>query len=381
MVRSVLTSWWREPAAADPPRRVWRDWLLVGVLMTTAFLEGLLSPEVAWRPVVTMTAVLLPPVLLWRRTHPLAAVVVTFGSLLLLTAADLLAGTDAQIGLYTNAYVVLLAYSLFRWGSGRDMALGLGVMLVTAVTAIVADWTGVVESVLGMVFLLFPAVLGATVRYWQSARARELEQMKTSEREQLARELHDSVAHHISAIAVRAQAGRVVARERPDAALDALDVIEREASTTLEELRTMVGVLRDGDHADLTPRGGIGDITTLGRIDGRQRVHVTLTGDLEHLPPPVDAALYRIAQESLTNAFRHARDATRVDVTVTGEPRCVRLNVHDDGRPTTGWSTAGYGVVGMTERATLLGGSLQAGPHPNGGWSVDAVIPRDGKVS
>jgi len=350
--------------------------VLVGLLVSTALLEGLFRSDVVWRPFATVVAVALVPVLLWRRTHPLAVVVVAFGTFLLLAAADLVAGAEDPVGLYTNAFVLLLSYSLFRWGSGREMTLGLVVMLVTAAAAIAVDWTGVVDATFGLVFLLFPAVLGATVRYRESARARELEQMKTSEREQLARELHDTVAHHVSAIAVRAQAGQVVAREHPDAAVEALEVIEGEASRTLQELRTIVGVLRDGEHADLAPQRGVAEIPGLARVDDQRRVDVTMTGQLDDLSSQVGAALYRIAQEALTNALHHSQHATRVDISVTGEPGCVRLSVHDNGTPTTGWSTAGYGVVGMTERATLLGGSLRAGPQTTGGWSVEAVIPR-----
>lgn len=355
--------------------------MLVGVLVCAALLEGLLRPDVVWRPFATLAAVALVPVLLWRRTHPLAVVVVAFGSFLLLSAADLVTGAEEPIGLYTNAFVLLLSYALFRWGSGREMVLGLLLMLVTAAAALAADWTSLVDAVAALMFLLFPAAVGATVRYRQTARAREQEQMKTSEREQLARELHDTVAHHVSAIAVRAQAGQVVARTEPGAALDALGVIEREASRTLVELRTILGLLRDRGHAELTPQRGVADIPALTGVDDPRRVRVALHGDLDDLPAGVDAALYRIAQESLTNALQHARDVTAVDVTVTGEPGRVRLTVRDDGvASSAGWSSAGFGLVGMTERATLLGGSLHAGPHPDGGWGVEAVIPRDGRT-
>ena len=102
-----------------------------------------------------------------------------------------------------------------------------------------------------------------------------------------------------------------------------------------------------------------------------------LSDDLDDLGPPVDAAIYRIAQESITNAVRHARRATRVDVSVAGESDCVRLTVRDDGDAgSTGRSGAGYGLVGMAERAMLLGGTLEAGPDPDGGWTVSAVLPR-----
>ena len=94
--------------------------------------------------------------------------------------------------------------------------------------------------------------------------------------------------------------------------------------------------------------------------------------------PGVEAAIYRIAQESITNAVRHARRATRVDVSVTGEDDRVRLTVRDDGDASpTGRSWAGYGLVGMAERATLRGGTLEAGPGPDGGWTVTALLPRE----
>jgi signal transduction histidine kinase len=90
----------------------------------------------------------------------------------------------------------------------------------------------------------------------------------------------------------------------------------------------------------------------------------------------VGAAIYRIAQESITNALRHARHATRIAVRVSGEDDCVRLVVRDDGEATAG-APAGYGLAGMTERATLLGGTLEAGPGSGRGWTVTAVLPRN----
>ena len=106
-----------------------------------------------------------------------------------------------------------------------------------------------------------------------------------------------------------------------------------------------------------------------------------LSGDLDDLRPLVEAAIYRLAQESITNAVRHARHATRIDVRVAGDGDCVRLTVRDDGAAgSTAPSSSGYGLVGMTERATLLGGTLEAGPDSASGWTVNAVLPRAGSV-
>jgi signal transduction histidine kinase len=358
--------------------RVWRDWALVAVLVPTAVLEGILRTEVAWRPVALGLAVALVFPLLWRRTHPLAVVAVLFGAVIVLNLATLIDGPATSVGLNTMIYVLLVPYALLRWGSGREVMIGLPIIVVAGVLGIASDFNGVGEAVGGFLFLMFPAVLGALVRFWTTARTREIDQVRLREREQLARELHDTVAHHVSAMVVRAQAGRVVAPSDPGAALDALRVIEEEGSRTLAEMRTMVGALRDREDADLTPQNGVADIKRLARnVDDQPRVHVGLTGDLDELGPTVGAATYRIAQESVTNALRHARNATRIDVQVAGDGDAVRLTVRDDGDQVhPSGVNAGYGVVGMTERAALLGGTLEAGPGPDHGWVVDALLPR-----
>jgi signal transduction histidine kinase len=320
--------------------------------------------------------------LLWRRTHPLAAVAVTFGVLIAVTVAALV-GADGPVGLDTSVYVLLFPYALFRWGSGREAVIGLGIILVAYVLGIASDYTGLVDAALASVVALFPAALGAAVRYQTTSRLRALDQVKLREREQLARELHDTVAHHVSAIAIRAQAGRVVAGSHPGAAVDALKVIEEEASRTLAEMRGIVGVLREHEEPELAPQRGVADIKQLAdRVGDRPRVEVHLSGDLDDLGPSVGAAVYRIAQESITNAVRHARHATWISVSVAGDDDWVRLTVRDDGdASSTGRRSAGYGLVGMTERAMLLGGTLEAGPGPDRGWTVTAVLPRAAPVT
>jgi signal transduction histidine kinase len=378
VISSVVRSLRDEPRAAAPPPRGWWDWALVAFLLLTAALEGIFRTDVPWRPVAIVLAVALVFPLLWRRTHPLAVVAVVFGAVIVLNLVTLINGPDTSVGLNTMIYVVLVPYALLRWGSGREVMIGLPIIVVAGLLGIASDFNGFGEAAAGFVFLMFPAVLGALVRFWTTERTREIDQVRLREREQLARELHDTVAHHVSAMVVRAQAGRVVAASNPGAALDALRVIEDEGSRTLAEMRTMVGALRDREDADLTPQNGVADIKRLARnVDDQPRVHVGLTGDLDGLGPAVGAATYRIAQESVTNALRHARNATWIDVQVRGDQDTVRLTVRDDGDQVHPSSVnAGYGVVGMTERAALLGGTLEAGPGPDHGWVVDALLPR-----
>jgi signal transduction histidine kinase len=142
-------------------------------------------------------------------------------------------------------------------------------------------------------------------------------------------------------------------------------------------MRAMVGVLRDGAEPDFAPQPAVGDIQRLARgVGGWPRVDVRVSGDFAELNPAVGGALYRIAQESVTNAMRHARDATRITVQIADESEQVRLTVRDDGDITTAHASAGYGIVGMTERANLLGGTLRAGGGAGGGWTVEAVLPK-----
>ncbi|GLW89917.1 sensor histidine kinase [Actinokineospora globicatena] len=376
MTTNALTSLWTEPRATAAPKRLSRDWVLVGVAVVAALLEGVLRDDVAWRPVATIVAVGLAPVLLWRRTHPLACVLVAFGTAMALGLANLL-GVVPRLGLDTMVYVLVLVYALVRWGSGREIVIGLAVVAVAAVIGTVADYTGPAD-VIGGFAVVAAAAGGAAYRYRAESWRRALDQSRSEERVGLARELHDIVAHHVSAIAVQAQAGRAMAGQRPEAALDALAAIEGEASRTLAEMRAMVRVLRDGAPAGYAPQPGVADLVSLARRAPVPVIDVELPDDLAELPPQVDAAVYRLAQEALTNALRHARDASRVEIRVVAGAGRLRLRVTDDGQVDPARSVNhGFGLLGMTERAHLLGGTLRAGPAPEGGWAVDAELPME----
>ncbi|WP_183098124.1 sensor histidine kinase [Nocardioides pelophilus] len=372
-VRSVLA----EPRAPDPPARVWRDWALVGALLVTAVAEAIFRPDVPARPLATVVALVVIPVLLWRRTHPLLATAVGWGGAMVLHLPTVVDG-NPDVGLYSMAGIVLLPYALYRWASGPEALVGTAIVAVPAGFGFAASAT-LGDVIGGTILLVAVFALGAAMRYRAVARQREVQQVRTHERGGLARELHDTVAHHVSAIAIQAQAGRAVAAADPAAALEALAVIEAEASRTLHEMRTMVGVLRDGDAPDAEPeygpQRGISDLQELTRMSPLVQVHCA--GDLAGLPRPVEVAVYRICQESVTNAIRHARNAATVSVEVTGDVGVVRLRVHDDGDAARPGAGVGYGLLGMAERAKLLGGACQAGPDPDGGWTVEATLPRE----
>jgi signal transduction histidine kinase len=358
--------------------------MLVALVVSVVIIEGTFRPDLVWRPLVTAVAVALAFTLPWRRAHPMAVFVVAFGTLAVLVGAAFVLGAG-PVGLDAQVYVLLLAYSLFRWGAGRQAGVGLAAMLATYTLniAVTSEVTGFGEAIAALAFFLFPAALGASIRFRANSRFREIDQVKLREREQLARELHDTVAHHVSGIAIQAQAGRALASSNPEAAIEALAVIEEAASRTLADMRLMVGVLRAGEEPSLAPPPRVGDIQRLAE-GGRDSlpVEVRLSGDLGDLRPSVEAAVYRIAQESITNARRHARHATGIAVSIAGTDGRAYVTISDDGesRPGGGGSSSGYGLVGMRERASLLGGTLDAGPGPDRGWTVTASFPLTGTL-
>lgn len=210
-------------------------------------------------------------------------------------------------------------------------------------------------------------------------------QARHDERLAIARELHDVVAHHVTGIVVQAQAARLVADTRPEAASTALTAIETAGAEALVAMRRMVGALRDdGVAAPVSPAATLADLRDLAersRVLGLPvRLHIDNATD--SLPPELAVSIHRIVRESLTNSQRHAIDATMVDVVIAVRTETVIVAVRDDGRSTRpNRDRQGFGVTGMAERVAALGGRFRAGPVDGGGWQVRAELPLAGVSS
>ncbi|WP_030440301.1 sensor histidine kinase [Actinoplanes subtropicus] len=364
---SLLPALWDEPRAPGAPPRNWRDGALAGTFCALAVVEGLTRPDLPGGAVAVVLVVLLAPTLLWRRSHPLLMVAIAFPATFV--APFLTGGVPPEAR--SLAFLILLPYSLLRWGSGRSIAAGIAIMVAKIVASVAAGQMTAGTALAGAAVTFAVAALGVAMRYRAAARRRELDQVRLVERERLARDLHDTVAHHVSAMAIRAQAGLAMAGSDPTAATDALKVIEAEAAKALTEMRTVVAALRSDDPVPLLAFAG-----------GHPPVDLDVTGDLNTLAPAVGAAVFRLAQEAVTNARRHARDATRIEVRVATDDEAVHLRVTDDGSPAEEPPAGrGFGLAGMRERAELLGGVCTAGPDPGRGWSVTATLPRTGPAS
>ncbi|MFB6696032.1 sensor histidine kinase [Streptomyces virginiae] len=382
---SPLARWVRTHPHAAP----WLRLALSLVLLALVILEGVVLaarpslPHAAlWASgiLVCLSAVLWPAVPLLTRAWFAAAVSWTV-TLLLIFGNHPLAVWGAGEAV---ALLVLLSQVILR-APARTAAvlgplLGLGCMAVPARDADPGRFT--------LLFSVLAVVVGAysvLLRLQATQRVLDLRAVRTAERLELARELHDLVAHHVTGIVVEARAARFtqVSAER---AAEVLGRIETAGDEALGSMRRLVKILRDTDDgstpATTAPVAGLADIRGLTERFSRTGPPVVLSienGLQELLPAHVAATAHRIVLEALTNTAKHAATATAVRVTLRTVPAGLEVRIADDGgRPARLSEKArggGYGLAGMAERAEALGGHLTAGPSPEGGWAVAAVLP------
>jgi signal transduction histidine kinase len=323
------------------------------------------------------------PLLAARRFPFLAAAGATFVTTVLLGSADApVTLTGLGVLLYTIGHLVVrrgilwavplllpfLAHAVAPLdGNGSGLATVLPLLLVVSAMLVAESTRKRTEAV---------AALDAT----QEAMAESMrEQTAMEERARIARELHDIVAHHLSVIAVQSETARLTSPKLSADARGRFEAIAQTARDALTETRRLLGVLREdvpGD-ADRAPQPGLDQLAELvdtGR-DAGSNVRLILQGKVMQLPAGIDLAAYRIVQEALTNARRHARGAN-VDVEVTYAPEALHLRIRDDGPgPAEGELVAGHGLVGMRDRAALAGGTFTFGAAEGGGFAVEVMLP------
>jgi signal transduction histidine kinase len=291
---------------------------------------------------------------------------------------------EAHGGEWIGLFVLIGVYTVSAHTSGWRTAVAAGLTVATGLVVWIADGD---YSLGGLLFFGFlfgtPWTAGRAIRH-RRLREAQLERDKADaeaaiaeERARIARELHDVVAHAIGVIVLQARGGRKLLDEEPEEARHALDAIERTASQALGEMRRLLGLLRESDEQlALAPQ------PTLARLDdlvGHVRqaglpVEVAIEGDPAELPPGVDLSAYRIVQEALTNALKHAGPAT-ARVTVRYGEGELDLEVSDDGSGSGNGGIGGQGLAGIRERVAVFGGDVEAGVRPEGGYAVRARLP------
>lgn len=237
--------------------------------------------------------------------------------------------------------------------------------------------------------MLAVAALGEASRTRRAAAHQQLEAARRTaaeeahrglieQRLQIARELHDVVAHTLTVISVQAAVGAEALEHRPDDTRNALAAVRTAARDATAELHATLAVLRAGDTLDIHPQPGLRDLPELvERARTSMHVELHIDADVRALPPGLELVIYRITQEALTNAIRHAR-AARVLIGIRRAHEEIALEIADDGQgPTTSQPSphAAHGLTGMRERARVVGGTLTAGPDPVAGFRVEARLP------
>ncbi len=236
-------------------------------------------------------------------------------------------------------------------------------------------------SFLGILVWMCAIGVGLCLRVLDARRRDMINAARRQERVELARELHDVVAHHVAGIVVQAQAARVVGSSHPENLQHTLTTIESAGGEALGAMRRVVGLLRDDNAPDPPQAPGAEEVRELvSRFADHGpavELHFPASPDELSWPPEVASTVHRIVQEVLTNVVLHAADATTVTVAITDEESMVSVEVSNDGpqRRPTATRRDGYGLLGMHERVHALGGTFHAGPRTAGGWRVRATIP------
>jgi signal transduction histidine kinase len=371
--------------------------IAAAILLALLSLAGLFSQHLDRSLAITRKADLLGVVLTLGATLPLAAAharprtvtVVCFSSVLVATALGYPTGPAALSPL------IALGIAAFLVDRRSAIALGVGAAAGIIAVYFVVEARGANQNAAFLVYniavvaLVMALGIGLQIQreYARAleSRTRELEDLRDVERREaiaqerlrIARELHDIVGHALAAITLHAQVARRRLTGDPSRLSEPLDEIVELSSSALSQTRESVGLMRgDGDPTEVGPLPTLDDLDVLiARLrTANARIELVRDGAITPVPGRVESAGYRIAQEALSNFIKHAGAAKAV-VTIRQAARELTVEVRDDGARVAALARPGSGIRGMRERAAALGGTLEAGPSPDGGWTVTARFP------
>jgi signal transduction histidine kinase len=366
------------------------DAVLAGALAALYLFEIAVESDFAGDRVLSIpVALLFAASLAFRRRAALAPLVAGLG---VIELSNLAAPALAETGAFLFGYVFAI-YSAGRHARGHS-AWACGFVILAAIP-LAAFEPGQEFTFADLAFFVMfsggPWAVGRVIRY-RSERERDLEgraaeleleretkarEAVVEERGRIARELHDVVAHAISVIVLQARGGRRMLGKDPADTRAALDTIERTGEQALGEMRRLLGMLRQGDEElALAPQPSLTRIDELvARLTSTGLpVDVTIEGEPVDLPPGIDVSAYRIVQEALTNALKHAGPA-RAHVILRYSAHDLELEIRDNGPGTANGGGSGYGLEGIRERVAVYGGELESRRRPEGGYALRARLP------
>jgi signal transduction histidine kinase len=316
--------------------------------------------------------------LAYRRRYPAAAGFFA----MTLVSVEFAVWNGVEVIPYSIAWGCAM-YGLTVWTSPRTFALAVGLIIASTIAAgAVGQQVGSslqFTIVLVVAMLLVRRVVGDRERRAQLAeRERDVaaREAVVEERARIARELHDVIAHHVSVMVVQAGAERRTLDASSESTRDVLETIEQTGRGALTEMRRLLGMLRDENADPLTPQPGLDDVPILvGQLrEAGLPVALHVDGERRELPVGIDLSAYRIVQEALTNALKHAGQAqTAVNIRYGAD--AVELKISDSGGGSEPVGSGGHGLIGMRERVALCGGRFHAARNATGGFTVQAFLP------
>ncbi|GHE26175.1 two-component sensor histidine kinase [Streptosporangium violaceochromogenes] len=383
----------RSPARLAAPFR-WpslpADALLAAVIFLVTFGPGQVSARGEPGPLLLQVALVVP--LVWRRRAPLTV----FYAIAAVAAVQWFAGVQ----LPADAALLVALYTVGAHRPWRR-ALEAGLTLEAGALLAAARWAPPGRFPFTAAALTAMAAAALAAGLWTRARRAYVASLEhdreqrarlavAEERARMTRDMHDIVTHNLSVMVALADSAAYVRHRAPEQAAAALEQIAATGRQALDDMRRSLAPLDAGERDGTTRRGGgrlhpAPGIAQLGPLAGRMRAaglptRLEVTGSQEAIPAAAQLTVYRLVQEALTNALRHAPGAT-AEVRVRLTPRCVAVEVVDDGPGLAPGDAGGRGLVGMRERVAAYGGTLHAGPLPGGGWRVAAGLDIGGDMA
>jgi signal transduction histidine kinase len=378
----------REARARDTVRDVKRLDVLLAAGLTIAMVFEVWAEHLKPEVVSSVGMVVGGVSLAWRRVYPIAVTLVFVS----ISVAQAGAGMSMHSAVSPVIGLLVCSWSIGAYEDRRRALLGLTLLVCGIWVGMGIDvlrgtdryeatdvpWIGTLILLPGVLGMLF----GARTRSLRAAEARavrlELEQREAvaAERSRIARELHDVIAHSVAVMTVQAGAAEEMLKQDPARALEPVRAVQETGRQALAEMKRLVGILREGDHElGLEPQPGVADLERLVAHvrEAGLAVDLRVEGKPRPLPIGVDLSAYRVVQEALTNALKHAQASSAV-VVLRYRDDDLSIEITDDG---VGASSAGsgHGLAGMRERIAVFGGRFDAGPGERGGFAVRALLP------
>jgi signal transduction histidine kinase len=371
-----MTEWWRGTTLGAIPQR---DAALAGAIVALGQLEVWLNAAIQPKAAAAVCELVLGAALAWRRKSSLAVVVVVS----LAASVEAIAHVPLQEPLVPLLAVVIAVYSLVTYSSRERAAAGAATALLGLAVQTASQHKGLPNFAFGLVFLVGAWIAGRTI-HARTARAAALEREHATvagaaaedERRRIARELHDVIAHSLGVLVLQAGAAEQILEHDPDRARETLRSIRATGNEAIAELGTLLAVARGEPERSRHPQPRLSDLGQLvaGTREAGLPVEVIIEGRRRDLPPPVELSAYRIVQEGLTNALKHAA-ATQARVVLRFGEDELEVHVEDNGVGAGDGGGSRRGLAGIGERVALFGGRFHAGAESGGGWRLQATLP------